>query len=323
MTLHLQEQGSTLRLRSGRLRLEVDEQVIAEVPARKVRGVVVWGNVRLTTPALAFLLRQGVGVWYASLEGQLYGHASGPPSLSPALLRAQLRAQERPLELARRFVEGKLRSGLAVLQRVSRRVPTLAGQRELEQALAALPHVPDLERLRGLEGNAARAYFRALQPVLEPYGFSGRNRRPPTDALNAALSYGYALLLGRVLLALRLAGLHPELGLLHAEGRRNPSLAFDLMEEFRVPVVDVVVISAFLRGELSPGVHAEARDGGVYLNDTGRKTLLRLLEERFSKEAQHPLGFRQPYHRLIETQASRLKAALLEREPYSPYYLWR
>lgn len=323
MTLHLTEQSATLRLRQGRLLVELDEQILAELPARKVRGVVVWGNVRLTTPALAFLLRQGVPVLYASLEGQLYGQAVAPQGLSPEVLRAQMQAQQAPLLLAQSFLLGKLRSGLVLLERLSRQAPTTLQQSEIRAALEALPQAHSLEALRGVEGNAARAYFSGLQAVLSPYGFSGRNRRPPTDAVNAALSYGYMLLLGRVLLALHLAGLHPELGLLHAEGRRNPALAFDLMEEFRVPVVDVVVISAFLRGELDPKKHAEARDGGVYLNDTGRKALLRLLEERLAKEAQHPQGFRQPYQQLIETQAARLKAALLGRDAYSPYYLWR
>lgn len=83
MTLHLTEQGSTLRLRQGRLLLELDEQILAQLPARKVRGVVVWGNVRLTTPALAFLLRQGVPVLYTTLEGQLYGQATPPQALAP------------------------------------------------------------------------------------------------------------------------------------------------------------------------------------------------------------------------------------------------
>jgi CRISPR-associated protein Cas1 len=82
-------------------------------------------------------------------------------------------------------------------------------------------------------------------------------------------------------------------------------------------------VRAFLRGELTPQQHAEPRHGGVYLNDAGRNTLLRLLEARFAQETQHPKGFRKPYQELIETQAARLKAALLGREPYTPYYLWR
>ncbi|RDI94738.1 CRISPR-associated endonuclease Cas1 [Meiothermus sp. QL-1] len=323
MTLHLTEQSATLRLRQGRLLVELDEQTLAQLPARKVRGVVVWGNVRLTTPALGFLLRQGVPVLYATLEGQLYGQATAPQALAPEVLRAQLAAQQSPLPFAQGFVQGKLRSGLVVLERLARQASVEPLVRELQAALEALPQVPHLEALRGVEGNAARAYFAGLQAVLSPYGFTGRNRRPPTDAVNAALSYGYMVLLGRTLLALHLAGLHPELGLLHAEGRRNPALAFDLMEEFRVPVVDAVVLGAFLRAELSPERHSEARGGGVYLNDAGRKTLLRLLEARFAQEAQHPKGFRQTYQTLLETQAARLKAALLGRELYTPFYLWR
>jgi len=323
MTLHLTEQSSTLRLRAGRLLVELDEQTLAQLPARKVRGVVVWGNVRLTTPALAFLLRQGVPVLYVSLEGQLYGQATALQGLAPEVLRAQMHAQHNALALALGFVEGKLRSGLALLGRLARQAPIQPHVQELQTALEALPHTPHLEALRGLEGNAARAYFAALQTVLAPYGFLGRNRRPPTDAVNAALSYGYMVLLGRALLALHLAGLHPELGLLHAEGRRAAALAFDLMEEFRVPVVDTVVLGAFLRSELVPDKHSEARNGGVYLNEAGRKTLLRLLETRFAQEAQHPRGFRKTYQELIETQAARLKAAILGRDTYTPFYLWR
>lgn len=322
MTLHLTEQSSTLRLSQGRLRLELDEQMVAEVPARKVRAVVLWGNVRLTTPALAFLLRQGVPVLYATLEGQLYGQATALQGLAPEVLRVQLQAQQAPIAFAQGFLQGKLRSGWVLLERLSRQAPTGPQAQELQAALETLPQTPSLEALRGVEGNAARAYFTGLQAVLSPYGFTGRNRRPPTDPVNAALSYGYMVLLGRTLMALHLAGLHPELGLLHTEGRRAPALAFDLMEEFRVPVVDAVVIGAFLRGQLSQQ-HSEARNGGVYLNDTGRKVLLRLLEERFHQEAQHPKGFRKPYQELIETQAARLKAAILGREPYTPFYLWR
>ncbi|GEM87853.1 CRISPR-associated endonuclease Cas1 [Meiothermus granaticius] len=323
MTLHLTEQSATLRLRQGRLLVELDEQILAQLPARKVRGVVVWGNVRLTTPALAFLLRQEVPVLYTTLEGQLYGQAIAPQGLPPEVLRAQMQAQLNPLPLALGFIEGKLRSAISVLERLARQFLVAPHLQELRAALEALPQVPHLQALRGTEGNAARAYFGGLQHALSPFGFTGRNRRPPTDAVNAALSYGYMVLLGRTLLALHLAGLHPELGLLHAEGRRAAALAFDLMEEFRVPVVDAVVVGAFLRAELHPQKHSEAKGGGVYLNDTGRKTLLRLLEARFAQEAQHPRGFRQTYQALIETQAARLKAALLGRESYTPFYLWR
>lgn len=314
MHLYLAHQGGTLRLRQGRLLLEGEEGPIASFPARQVRGVALFGNVRLSTPALVFLLRQGAALHFFSLEGALHGSAGAHPDPAPEVLKAQLQAP--PLPLARAFVRGKLLSMEALLYRQS--LPTGGVLEALEVLEAAL----DLERLRGLEGLASRAYFAALEGVLGPYGLRGRTRRPPRDPVNAALSYGYALLLSRVLVAVRVAGLHPELGFLHAVARRQPALALDLMEEFRVPVVDQVVLSAFRRGQLSPA-HAEAREGGVYLNEEGRRRLIALFEERLASEATHPLGFRKPYAELIQVQADRLKGALLGRGEYSPFYLKR
>ncbi|MBW6394675.1 CRISPR-associated endonuclease Cas1 [Thermus sp. SYSU G05001] len=313
MVLHLLTQGATLRLRQGRLLLEMEGAVLNSYPARQVRQVVVWGNVRLSTPALTFLLRQGIPVLFLSTEGFLYGVAASYPDPHPEHLRAQF--AQHPLPLARAFVLGKLRTARVILERLG-----LPGSEAVEEALAQAQTASHLDALRGAEGFGSRAYFGGLSQLLRPWGFQGRSRRPPKDLVNAALSYGYALLLGRALLAVRLAGLHPEVGFLHAEGRRNPALALDLMEEFRIPVVDQVVITALRRGQLKPE-HGEPRNGGVYLTEEGKRALIPLLEERFHQEATHPLRFRKTYAELLDTQAARLKAAILKMEPYTPYYL--
>ncbi|WP_052297136.1 CRISPR-associated endonuclease Cas1 [Marinithermus hydrothermalis] len=173
-----------------------------------------------------------------------------------------------------------------------------------------------------MEGIATRTYFEGLASGLGPYGFGGRSRRPPRDAPNAALSYGYALLLARAWLAVVLAGLHPEVGFLHVEGRRNPALALDLMEEFRVPVVDVTVLRAFQEGVLDPAQHFEARGGGVYLNEGGRKRLVRVLAHRLNQEVRHPDGSkRTTYAGMIAYQGVRLAAAVEGRRAYHPFFL--
>ncbi|WP_026174948.1 CRISPR-associated endonuclease Cas1 [Thermus igniterrae] len=312
MILHLTHQGAALRLRQGRLLLELEGTSLLSVPARQVRQVAVWGNVRLSNPALGFLLRQGVPILFLSLEGFLYGVAGAFPDLPPQLLRAQFATEGLPL--AKAFVEGKLRSAKVLLERYR-----VAEAFEIARALERVNVASRLETLRGIEGEGSRTYFAGLAQVLGTHGFAGRTRRPPADPVNAALSYGYAVLLGRVLLALRLAGLHPEVGYLHTEARRQPALALDLMEEFRIPVVDAVVVSAFRRGEMGWS-HVERRGGGVYLNEEGRRIFLRLLEERFLQEAWHPLGFRKPYGEQIEVQAQRLKAAILGKARYTPFY---
>jgi CRISP-associated protein Cas1 len=125
-----------------------------------------------------------------------------------------------------------------------------------------------------------------------------RTRRPPRDPVNAALSYGYALLLGRALVAVRLAGLHPEVGFLHAEGRRNPALALDLMEEFRSARGGRRWSSPPSAGATSPRPTPRAREGGVYLNEEGRRRLIELLGGPLHwRKVAHPLGFRKTYWR--------------------------
>lgn len=318
--LHVLEQGATLRLRSGRLRVEIDEQLIADAPARKVGMVVVHGNVRLTTPALTFLLREGKPILFCSLSAQLHGVAGRGELATPERLRAQFAAVGSPaqLELARAFVVGKVRSSRALLGRfAAKHERARTATHELDRILQRIGSSPSLEQLRGFEGIAARNYFLGLQGPLSPFGFTGRNRRPPRDPTNAALSYGYALLLPRILLAVRAAGLHSEVGMLHAESRRNPAMALDLMEEFRVPVVDFTVTRSFLRGALKPSLHFEDRSGGIYLNDAGRKLLVSLIEGRLREETNSGTGL--TYGSAIERQAQRVAAALSRGRPYEPF----
>ncbi|MBS3933819.1 MAG: CRISPR-associated endonuclease Cas1 [Truepera sp.] len=322
MTLHLTEQSATLRLRQGRLLVELDQQILTQMPARKVRCVVVWGNVRLTTPALTFLLRNQVPILFTSLDGAFYG-AAAPHSLAPAArLRAQFNAAGSVrLRLAKAFVLSKLCSSRLVLSRFAPRYPSVRELlAQLEPLAARLEGTTELDRLRGYEGIIARLYYQALQGPLSPYGFTGRNRRPPRDPVNAALSYSYALLLARVQLAVHSVGLHPEVGMLHAESRRNPALCLDLMEEFRVPF-DLTVMRAFMKGTLKPLEHFEDKAHGIYLNEAGRKVLIRLFEERLTQEATHPAGWKRPFAATIEHQAQLLAAALLQRGDYRPYHL--
>lgn len=322
--LHLLEQGATVRLQAGRVKVELDGEAISDAPARKITLVQVHGNVRLTTPALSFFLRGGVPVVYCSLDARLHGVAAAHELAPPERLRAQFAAvdTQRQLALARAFVAAKLRSSHSVLSRFAPKHPCArAALAEVERLLERAAQTPELTRLRGFEGLAARHYYQGLQGPLASFGFTGRNRRPPRDPVNAALSYGYALLLPRVLLAVKGAGLHPEVGMLHAETRRNPALALDLMEEFRTAVVDLTVMRAFLRGTLRPLEHFEDQQGGIYLNAAGRKVLVPLIEARLRQEALHPSLPPRPFAQTIERQAQQLASALMQQSRYQPYYL--
>jgi len=134
-----------------------------------------------------------------------------------------------------------------------------------------------------LEGGCSRLYFQALSKIIpKEYGFSGRERRPPRDPVNAALSYGYGVLYGKVERGCILSGLDPFLGFLHTDRFGKPSLVLDMMEPFRQPIVDRVVTTLFTRRSFSEDDFSKLEnDGGVYLGEKGRRKLLEKLFERF------------------------------------------
>ncbi|MGQ9788844.1 MAG: CRISPR-associated endonuclease Cas1 [Candidatus Hadarchaeaceae archaeon] len=137
-----------------------------------------------------------------------------------------------------------------------------------------------------LEGGCSRLYFKALSMIIpSEYGFTCRVKRPPTDPVNAALSYGYGILYGKVERACVLAGLDPYLGFLHTDRFGKPSMVLDMIEPFRQPIVDRAVTTLFTRRSFSDQDFSGLEEnGGVYLNEKGRKKLVEKLYERFDKQ---------------------------------------
>lgn len=316
-TLHLANQGSRLRLRKGRLVVTDPEgEEISSFPARKVRRVVIHGNVGLTTPALTYLLRNAGSVHFLSLKGDYYGQA-GPLALpSPGRIERQLSIPAcRKLVLAREILTAKTRSQMEYLRRGGRK----SNLPELAAAIEQMSKAGGMDELRGLEGIASRVYFSGAAADLRDFAFKGRRRRPPPDPVNAALSYGYAILLSLATSALLAAEIHPEIGIVHATGRRRPALALDLMEEFRVAIVDAPVFRAFKRRWLG---WDDVRDAGhgVLLNENGKRKVIEAIETRL---AFSPAGGTWDYRSLLFRQAELLSAAIVHGKPYQAYSLGR
>ena len=153
-------------------------------------------------------------------------------------------------------------------------------------------------------------------------GFNGRKRRPPTDPVNALLSFGYTLLMNHVLSAVQIVGFDPYIGYLHSKGYGKPSLALDLMEEMRTPVVDSVVLTVINKQII--GLHHFDEQFGVYkLTTSGRKRFLQQFEQRLNTEIQHPVfGYKATYRRSLELQARLLGKYLTEEIPtYRPFQI--
>lgn len=317
--LVLADGSVAVRLAQEALLLERDGSLMHTVRIRTLSEVLVIGAPRITLPAVLALGRAGVPVAFGDRFGDLYASCDPRPT-DPGLLLAQARAASDPQlrrEFASAVVEAKLRSCAAVAVRlgwdgVGELAPSL---RELARSASS---APDLDHLRGLEGRGAALYFAALGRSLPPeWSFAGRARRPPPDAINALLSFGYTLLYHRTRCAVRLAGLDPRVGLFHSSHGAFAALAADLMEELR-PVIDSRVWTFVARRELVADDFRRS-GAGVYLSGDARKRVLRAFEERLAENFTPPDGRTLPYTGHLIEQARQLADLIAtRRDRYLP-----
>ena len=313
----LGRQGSHARIDSGRFVVTSPDDVeLLDIPTGHIERIVCFGSVGISAGVRSWALNDGVDIALMSRRGTYLGELrSANDAARMHRLRAQLAAADDPavwLPWARTAVEAKLRKQTVLLQRLNRRDtadPVGHAAAHITQLAAMLPDATDRDGLMGVEGAAARAYFTALGHLVpEPVRFQGRSRRPPQDLVNAALSYGYALLLAEGVSACVAAGLEPGAGLLHTDHDRRPSLALDLIEEFRPLVVDQLVLAATRQHHLRPE-HARRDDqiSGVLLTTAGRELVLDRYERRMLQSTRGALpGFSGTLRRHLYRQAQQL-----------------
>lgn len=269
--LYLTEQQAVLRKTSDRLRLEKDGELLLEVPCAKIDAVLIFGNVQVTTQALFELLDHGIELAYLSRSGQLRGQLTPPRAKNLPLRMRQyetVKDESFRLGISREVIGAKIASSAAVLRRLRKDHPDEIDRESIERiesALDAAAEAESQESLLGIEGSAAARYFKALaRAVPVELGFAHRQRRPPPDPFNALLSFGYVLAGNELQSLLDALGFDPYLGLLHEMDYGRPSLALDLLEEFRAPLIDRLCLHLVRLGTLGP-TDFEPRDGGILL----------------------------------------------------------
>lgn len=313
--LVVQSSGASVHLAGGRLRVVRPDQPSVSVPLESVDAVMVLGGASATTPALRALTAGGGRAVFCDAQGRLRFIACGPSPHDPDLLAAQVRASpELTLGQAVAIVQARLAGQRALIsQHVHHHGACAATDEALHQialADAAAPRAADVAALRGHEGAAARAYWAAFATLRHgDLPFDGRSTRPPLDAMNALLSFGAALLIAELTAHTIAAGLSPSFGTLHVAERGRPSLACDLAEPFRAPLVESLALRLcnlrILRCEDFVQV-----SGGTRLADRARD---RFLEERQSllarRTADSRTGEHTTWRRLLALEAGRYATA--------------
>ncbi|MBC7543528.1 MAG: type I-C CRISPR-associated endonuclease Cas1 [Candidatus Sericytochromatia bacterium] len=334
-TLFITTQGAYLHTDHDTLRVEVEGKTQLQVPAHHIGAIVCFGNVLISPWTFHRSARDGRPITLLDRNGQFGAQVEGPLSGNVLLRQAQHQAANDPdhtWQLARQFVAGKIQNSRLCLLRSARDAATgdaealQAAAKHLARSLRLLEDANDLEVIRGLEGDAARAYFGVFDRMIrdddrDTFRFVSRSRRPPRDAINALLSFIYTLLTSDCKAAAQGIGLDHQIGFLHAVRPGRPAMALDLMEEFRSVFADRLAITLINRRQITGEDFAPRPGGAVYLSDTGRKQVLVAYQKRKQQVVTHPLLEQQVPLGLIPHLQARLLARHLRGDvpAYPPY----
>lgn len=326
--LYLSEPGSMLRKEGGRLVVTKGERELLAMPATRVESVVVLAGAGVTTPALNFLLARGISLVLLSANGSYRGRLAGSMAKNVALRRQHYRrADDADFRLAvgRAIVGGKLancRMRCFEMARLKDDPVVVTATGELGELIGRTILAGNHGELMGIEGQGTRRYFEVMrQAVRPPWAFERRLRRPPPDPVNSLLSLLSTFLHGTCYGALEAVGLDPYCGFLHEEHYGRPSLALDLMEEFRPIIANALALTLLNKRMLRPEDFAPAPGGGVRLTAAGLRVVTTQYHRRLGGRLRPGPGpERMTYHRVIEVQARRLRAVIEgQAAAYEPY----
>lgn len=322
--MYVNEQGTYVTKDKDRIEVAKKGERLASARLLDVSQLCVYGNVQVSSQLLRELFAREIPVCWFTYGGWFSGMAVGLPGRNVELRRRQVIAASSAgpvgLEIARKVVEGKIRNCRTLLRRNTReRSSAEVAIEQLRRLADQAAGAESLPTLLGIEGTAARLYFGAFPSMLRPdkrlpgteFDFAGRNRRPPTDAMNCLLSFVYGLVVKDLTATVHAVGFDPYLGFYHRPRFGRPALALDLAEELRPLVAESVVVNVVNNGEVAPSDFL-VRAGGVALTPAGRKAVLRAYERRMAAEVTHPVfGYKASYRRVLEIQARLLAAHLL------------
>jgi CRISP-associated protein Cas1 len=326
-SLYVSQSGCYLSLQQEKVMIKRGQLVLDQVQLPLLEQILIFGQSQVTTQVIRACLQRDIPIVYLSRMGFCYGRllpiARGYRQLTR--YQQQLSVVEQ-LIVAREIVQAKLRNSRVILLRQQRRQqsePVALAIQMLEYLGQQVVGVDSTERLMGLEGAGAASYFSAFGHCLDDprFVFVARSRRPPGNAVNAMLSFGYQVLWNHLLSLIELQGLDPYYACLHQGSERHAALASDLVEEFRAPIVDSLVLYLVNRRMMDIDVDFEPHEGGIYLSDTGRKKYLRAFLQRMEERIQTDAG-EQPRWDLLNQQVRAYKLFVYDpSRVYKPYLI--
>ena len=324
-SLYISTQGCYLSLKRENLILKKNNEIIAKSQLPLLENVLIFGNTQVTTQAAKACLKRRIPIAYLSRSGRCYGRLLPIERSYPRIIQHQHNLSDHDrLRCAQQLIKAKISNSRTLLMRQQRRLKTTMLSPAIDQ-LSTLKHQLDTasttEQIMGLEGAAAATYFKVFNHCIsnQDFTFTTRNRRPPKDPINALLSFGYQLLWNHILAIIDLWGLDPYCGCLHQNSEKHAVLTSDLIEQFRAPIIDSLVLYLVNRNMIDSQESFSYVEEACYLNTSGRRTFLKAFLARMEETIQMSLPS-QPRWLLISRQVKEfIRYAHMPNSEYQAY----
>ena len=292
--LYVCEQGASIGLADNRFQIKCRDGMVKSIPAEALEVIEVFGKVQITTQCIEECLKRGVNILYYSTNGAYYGRLISTNHVNVQRQRLQAeRTKDLDFRIAfsKRLIDAKIRNQIVVMRRYARHGNYNVERSvvEMQNMYKKLENAKSIEQVMGYEGTAAKTYFRELGRMIDPqFAFSGRTRRPPKDTFNSLISLGYSIILNEFYGKIEGKGLNPCFGVMHSDHEKHPTLASDLIEEWRAVLIDSLALSMLNGHELcKDDFYTETEQPGVFLEKDGFKKYIQKLENKFRTETRY------------------------------------
>lgn len=303
--LYITENGAKVGIEGGRFSVKCKNGMDRYIPKESVDSIIIFGNVNLTVPCLRECMERGISVSLFSTTGRYFGRIESTSHINARRLRRQVHMSENEedkLIFSKKIIENKIHNQRVLLTRYARNSDSNISDKvkAIKIHEKKIQQCSSIEQIMGYEGNASRQYFSALSNMIaDEFKFKGRSKRPPKDPFNSMISLGYTILLYEIMGEIENRGLSPYIGFMHKDAENHPTLASDLLEEWRAVIVDATVMSLIQGNEIQLEEFQKDQDtGAVIIGKKGINIFLKKLEKKLQSNMnyleylEHPVSFR-------------------------------
>lgn len=291
--LFINENNATIAIEENRCCVKYSDGMKKIVPIETLESITIMGNAQMTTKCVQECLKRGIAVSYFSKGGSYFGRlqSTGHTNAERQRKQSALYESEFATEIAKNIITAKLKNQSVVLRRYEKsgKIPVSDALKMIHICREKIACCKTISEIMGYEGQGAKAYFEGLSMLINPdFRFQGRNKRPPRDEFNSMISLGYSVLMNELYAKIETKGLNPYFGFMHRDKEKHPTLASDMMEEWRAVIVDSTVMSMINGHEIhKEDFMTDIDEPGCFLTRNGIKLYLSKLEKKLLTEVRY------------------------------------